>query len=605
MSPVRTWLLRLCLLAVLVGAPFAISTFRLSLLTEILIFGLLAASLDLLVGYTGLPSLGHATYFGVGGYAAVLVAEHVTGNPLVALGVAVATATVVALGTGWLAVRTHGVYFLMLTLAFAQLLFSLAITWEPVTGGFNGLSMLPGELAGLELDELVLYFYVLVVVVLAYCALRLVTRAPFGRALVGIHQNEARMRSLGYSTFGYKLASFTVAGAFGGLAGALFVQFNRFISPTTVAFEISALVLIMVIMGGVGTLYGPVLGAALVLLLRDELSARFEHWELLLGLVFIVFVYALRGGLAELFGLVGRRLRSPADRVDGGLASEGRVAAPSGGAAADTSGPRTQGPPGAAEDSPLLELREVRKAYGSLVAVDAVSMTVATGERRALIGPNGAGKTTLFNLIGGGSRVTGGGIYLRGNDITRTPENRRARLGVAKTFQHSNLFDGLSARENVATAVRHRRGIAHRPLRPAAGYHEVDERAMQLLTQMGLRDRYAALAGVLSHGERRQLEVAVALAIEPTLLLLDEPVAGMSGGEREDFVAMVAQLPQDLTIIVIEHDMDVVFALADRISVLDAGRVLAEGTPDEVSDDPLVQEAYLGAGQTEIFQVPG
>lgn len=594
---VRIWLIRLGVFAALAVAPFVLGSFRVSLLTEMLIFGLLAASLDLLIGYTGLPSLGHATYFGVGAYAAALVAEHLTLDPLAGLGVAVAAATVVALVTGWLAVRTRGVYFLMLTLAFAQLLFSLAITWEPVTGGFNGLSVLPAELAGIELDDLVLYFYVLVIAAAGYAALRLVTRAPFGRALVGIHQNEARMRSLGYSIFGYKLASFTVAGAFGGLAGALFLQFNRFVSPTTVAFEISALVLIMVIMGGVGTLYGPVLGAGLVLLLREELSARFEHWELFLGVVFVVFVYALRGGLGGLLEGIGRRLARPAavrtipERPRAAAGSAGAGASPGTGAA------------GRDGSAPILELREVRKQYASLVAVDDVSMTVAAGERRALIGPNGAGKTTLFNLIGGSAALTGGAIRLRGQDITRVPEHRRARIGIAKTFQRSNLFDGLSALENVAVAVRHHDGVAHRPLRPAARYRAADDRAMDLLAQVGLAGRYAGPAGILSHGERRQLEVAVALAIEPRLLLLDEPVAGMSAAEREGFVAMVGELPEALTIVVIEHDMDVVFALADRISVLDAGRILAEGTPGEVRDDPVVQEAYLGAGQTEIFQV--
>lgn len=632
MSAVRTWMPRVAMLVVLALLPFAVGEFRLSLLTEILIFGLLAASLDLLIGYTGMPSLGHATYFGVGGYAAVLIAG-VTTNALAALAVAVAAATLVALVTGVLAVRTRGVYFLMLTLAFAQLLFSLAITWEPVTGGFNGLSMLPSELFGAELDDLFLYFYVLVVVALAYGALRMVALSPFGRALTAIRENEARMRSVGYATSAYKLASFTVAGAFAGLAGALFVQFNRFISPTTVAFEISALVLIMVIMGGVGTLYGPVLGAGLVLLLRDELSARSEHWQLLLGLVFIAFVYLLRGGLADLVGRGGRLLArqrprvapaaapvpapapAPAAAASGGGAGGGPDAGPEGGPGGGTgSGERWTEPVDAArggrhpqttEDGrPLLELYGVRKGYGSLVAVDDVSMTVAVGERRALIGPNGAGKTTLFNLIGGGTPVSGGSIRFRGEGITKLPEHRRAGLGIAKTFQRSNLFDGLSARENVAVALRRHEGVSHSAVRPSTSYRALDERAMESLARMGLAGQHATHAGTLSHGERRQLEVAVALAIEPTLLLLDEPVAGMSGAERDAFVSTVAELPDALTIIVIEHDMDVVFAMANRISVLDAGRVFAEGTPDEVRADPVVQEAYLGASQGEIFVVP-
>lgn len=308
MTLLRTWGLRLAVIVVLLVLPLLLNSFRVSLLTEVLIFGLLAASLDLLVGYTGLASLGHATYFGVGGYAAALVARDLTSNALAALAVAVVISVMVALVTGWLAVRTRGVYFLMLTLAFAQLLFSLATTWQPVTGGSNGLSVPTAELFSLQLTGTTLYYYVFVVTLAAYVVLRAITRSPFGRSLVAIRENEARTRSIGYSTFGYKLASYTIAGAFGGLAGGLFTQFNRFIAPTNIAFEISAIVLIMVIVGGRGTLFGPVIGAALLLLVREELSARFEHFELALGLIFVLFVYFLPRGLA---GLARRRDPSP------------------------------------------------------------------------------------------------------------------------------------------------------------------------------------------------------------------------------------------------------------------------------------------------------
>lgn len=299
----RAWV-GAALLLVLLVAPLPLNAFRVGLLTEVLIFGLLAASLDVLVGYTGLPSLGHAAYFGVGGYTVALLARSLTDSAAVGLLGGVAGAVLVAVVTGWLAVRTRGVYFLMLTLAFAQLLFALALTW-PVVGGANGLSvprfaLLPGDGGRLLAQPLGFYYYVLVVVLLSYAALRTVVGSPFGRTLVGVRENEARMRALGYSVPGYKLAAYVIAGGFAGLAGALFVQHQRFISPSNVSFEISALVLIMVIMGGAGTLHGPVIGAAVVLLLRDELSSRFEHWELLLGLVFVAFVYLLPRGVAGL-----------------------------------------------------------------------------------------------------------------------------------------------------------------------------------------------------------------------------------------------------------------------------------------------------------------
>ncbi|HEX2028691.1 MAG TPA: branched-chain amino acid ABC transporter permease [Nitriliruptorales bacterium] len=309
MNAVATaWLPRIPAVAVLAALPLLVSDFRLGVVTEILIFGLLAASLDLLVGFSGLPSLGHATYFGVGGYAAALVARDLTGNVLAGLVVAAVVTLVVALVTGFLAVRTRGVYFLMLTLAFAQLLFSLVQTWTPVTGGSNGMSVPSVDVwPGTSLDSTGrFYLFTVVTVGLCYLLLRRLVDSPFGRSIVGIRENEARMRSVGYATLRYKLAAFTVAGVVGGLSGGLFAQYQRFISPGNVAFQISALALIMVIVGGVGTLYGPAIGAAAVILLRDELSRRYEHWELILGIVFALFVYFLPGGL----GGGAQRLRS-------------------------------------------------------------------------------------------------------------------------------------------------------------------------------------------------------------------------------------------------------------------------------------------------------
>lgn len=306
----------------LVVVPYTLTEFGILLLTQVLIFGLFAASLDLLVGFTGMPSLGHATYFGIGGYTAGLVAEKLTGNGPLAIIIAVVIAALVALPTGWLAVRTRGIYFLMLTLAFSQLLFSLATTWTPVTGGSNGLvglpspELLPGDEGQTLIDDRALYYYVLGAFLIGYWVLRRVVRSPFGRTLVGIRENEARMRSIGYGVTGYKLAAFCIAGAVGGYAGALFAQHARFVTPETAAFEQSALALIMVIIGGAGTLYGPVLGAVVVVLLRDELSTRFENWELVLGVVFVAIVYLLPRGIGGLFGAAGgRRLQQLWRRV--------------------------------------------------------------------------------------------------------------------------------------------------------------------------------------------------------------------------------------------------------------------------------------------------
>lgn len=253
----------------------------------------------------------------------------------------------------------------------------------------------------------------------------------------------------------------------------------------------------------------------------------------------------------------------------------------------------------------LLELEEVARSFGSLRAVDQVSLRVAPGARHAVIGPNGAGKSTLFNLIGGSLRASSGAIRFDGRDITRMPEHRRARLGIARTFQHSSVFLRETALENVLLGVARHAGVGGSVTRAALGRWRLLDRCLELLDTVGLASRHAAPAGSLSHGERRQLEVAMALGAEPRLLLLDEPAAGMSVAETAGFTELVAGLPEHVTVLLIEHDLDVVFELADRITVLHLGRSLATGTPEEIRADPEVQQAYLGATDLEdLFPPP-
>ena len=250
-----------------------------------------------------------------------------------------------------------------------------------------------------------------------------------------------------------------------------------------------------------------------------------------------------------------------------------------------------------------LELDGVGRRYGELHAVDGVTLAVEGGSRQALIGPNGAGKSTLFGLISGTTRASGGRIRFDGRDVTRLGAHRRTRLGMGRTFQHSSLFDGMSARENVAVAAQRQLGHAHQALLPAGRYRDVERRADELLALVGLADLGGVETRSLSYGHRRQLEVALALATQPTLLLLDEPTAGMSRDEAQRFLAVIAGLPPELTLMIVEHDMDVVFGLATQIAVLDAGRLIANGPPEEIRASAVVQEAYLGPGDRleELF----
>jgi branched-chain amino acid transport system ATP-binding protein len=241
----------------------------------------------------------------------------------------------------------------------------------------------------------------------------------------------------------------------------------------------------------------------------------------------------------------------------------------------------------------LLELDGVSRRFGELRAVDDVTVTVAGGARHALIGPNGAGKSTLFNLVGGALRPGAGTIRYAGQDITRLPEWRRARLGIARTFQHSSLLLGCTVLDNVLVGVQREVGARLWPL-GRSRRRVLHDRSREALAAVGLTDRETHAAGALSHGERRQLELAMALAMKPRLLLLDEPAAGMSPAETAGLTTLLADLPRDVTVLLIEHDLDVVFGFADTVSVLHLGRVLVTGTPDEVRAHDRVREAYLG-----------
>ena len=244
---------------------------------------------------------------------------------------------------------------------------------------------------------------------------------------------------------------------------------------------------------------------------------------------------------------------------------------------------------------PALSVSDLSKAFGGLRAVEGVELSVAPGERRALIGPNGAGKTTLFNLISGDLSPSGGHIALFGRDVTGLPPNRRAALGLARTYQITNLFPSLTVLENLLLAVQALERTKLSLLRPITSYPHLYARAHAILDSVGLPDKSEEVVRNLSHGEQRQMEIALALACRPRLLLLDEPTAGLSPAESRMMTGLLKQLDDGITLLVIEHDMDVAFELTDRVTVLHNGKVVADGSGDEVKADPLVREIYLGS----------
>jgi branched-chain amino acid transport system ATP-binding protein len=249
----------------------------------------------------------------------------------------------------------------------------------------------------------------------------------------------------------------------------------------------------------------------------------------------------------------------------------------------------------------ILELRGITREYGGLVAVADVDLRVAAGARVAVIGPNGAGKSTLLGLIGGTVRPSSGTILLDGNDITGLPVRDRSRSGVVKTFQHSSLFDSVSCQENVRIALRRRMGISTSFFGSARVEGAIEQESRHFLEIAGLGDKDSVVAGSLSHGERRSLDLAIALSLEPRLLLLDEPMAGMTKADSERLTVLIGELPRSITILLVEHDMDVVFNLAEDVVAMAAGRVIERGTPADIQSSPAVQEVYLGSNERGEF----
>lgn len=250
-------------------------------------------------------------------------------------------------------------------------------------------------------------------------------------------------------------------------------------------------------------------------------------------------------------------------------------------------------------DDMILRTQDLTLQYGSLTAVDSVSLAVRRGSRHALIGPNGAGKSSLFGVLAGRIPATSGSISFDGEDITRLREAERARAGLVRTFQHSSLFLGMTVLDNVRLAVERRAGSPKRPFPSRRADRAISEEAMGYLETVGLAERSASMCGALSHGERRQAEVAMVLACKPSMMLFDEPTAGMSVAETTRFAEIIESLPSSVTVVVVEHDLEIVFRLAEYVSVLTFGKLIADGTPEQVQADPAVQEAYLGQSESE------
>jgi branched-chain amino acid transport system permease protein len=598
----------LTLSIVLVVVPFLLPYVggSLDMAQRILDWGILGLGFDLLFGWTGLLSFGQAAFFGTGGFvAAYLLVNNILGSVWIALAIGTLAAGLFGIVVGWLAVRRIGIYFAMITLAFGQMSYFLENSpLSAYTGGENGLPGVPVPQLGWGASAIVLhaglpmYGLLAVLFVIGFWLARRIALSPFGVVLRAIKENTPRVAMLGHTVPLYKLAAFVIAAMYAGLAGGLLGVLQSYMPPDAFALDTSGQLVAQTVIGGVGTLIGPLLGAALWLWLRDNLQVIpgiGALWKLILGLIFIGLVIALRRGIA---GEILHRWRRRAHPAAGEPAATPAAATP------ETMylplvAPLVHGTPGA----PALEARALSKHYGGLRAVHDVSFAIQPNSIHAVIGPNGAGKTTLFKMLLDEVHPTLGEVRLFGRRITGLGVSRVAQLGIGKSNQLNTLFPDLTPRESLRIAALARKRGAFRLdlMRRADGIADVERQVDAALATVDLEARANVPVHMLAYGEKRRVEIGMALATGPNVLLLDEPLAGMSPTERATTRGLIRAIGKDRTLVIIEHDMDAVFELAERLTVLYDGCLLAEGTPDEVQRSQAVQDAYLG-GMRELHE---
>ncbi|MHA6686102.1 branched-chain amino acid ABC transporter ATP-binding protein/permease [Mesorhizobium sp. A556] len=604
----------------LIAAPFILPYlgFAPNTVNRIVVWGLFGIGFDILFGFTGLLSFGQSAFYGTGGFFAAYLLTR-AGFPYVipALVLGMIVAAAVGYLVGLIALRRTGIYFAMITVAIAEVFYF--VEFNPLahwTGGENGLPGVPTPSLYLGFTTLhfttgwSLYQFLAVCYFIGIVLALRIVRSPVGAIFRAIRENPLRATAIGHNIHSYKLTAFVIAAAYAGFAGGCLGVMQAFMPPDAFMFETSGQLIMQSAIGGIGTLFGPLLGAAVWLFLQDFLQSALglgAAWKLVLGLVFVLLVCFLRrgliGGIADLYAYAtGQRTKAEPQaempELVAGPAAEAKAARVPATAAAPT-----RHRAGAVSSGPILQATGLTRRFGGLVANNNIDFTVDHGALQGIIGPNGAGKSTFFKMLTCELAPSSGKIVFEGRDITGMSVTDVCQLGLTKSYQVNQLFNRLTVRENVTVAaLAELRGPFKLDLfRNMNNMPELDEQVEHTLELINLTGRVDTPVSDLAYGEKRRLEIGLALASSPSLLLLDEPLAGMSPRERVETVALLKAISAGRTMVVIDHDMDSLFELVDKVTVLQEGEVLVEGTPDEIKSNEKVQEAYLG-GMRGVFE---